>query len=156
MSIESINEPGNSRLSMLHPPSINEPPDPAIGDGDFEGTPPRATGMDPLSCAIGDPPLTLTVTGTDFTDQTLIVFDQVPSVTTFVSDIELTLELDPGAFTESRGYPVTVQERGITMQPAMMFQVDEPAARDQFQSMHQERDNGESRGNRGRRRPAGR
>ena len=98
MSIESINEPGNSRLTMLHPPSINEPPEPAIGDGDFEVTPPRATGMDPLSCAIGDPPLTLTVTGTDFTDQTLIVFDQVPSVTAFVSDTELTLELEPGGF----------------------------------------------------------
>ena len=87
MSVSSINEPGNSRLVSHTPVSINEPP--ALGDGDLEATPPRATGMDPLSCAIGDPPLTLTVTGTDFTKATLIVFDQIPSVTEFVSETEL-------------------------------------------------------------------
>jgi hypothetical protein len=138
MSVESINEPGNSRLTMLEPASINEPPAP--GDGvDGELNPPRATGMDPTGCAIGDAPLTLHVTGTDFTTDTLIVFDEVPSVTTFVSDTELTLDLNPAAFVDARGYPVTVALGPFTASPAMMFTVTATRItrqRDVFTPMH--------------------
>lgn len=137
MSVESINEPGNSRLTMLEPASINEPPAPGDGPGG-ELNPPRATGMDPTGCAIGDAPLSLHVTGSGFTGDTLIVFDEVPSMTTIVDDTELTTELDPGAFTEARGYPVTVKQGPFTAQPAMMFTVTTQITRqrDVFTPMH--------------------
>ena len=50
MSIESINEPGGSRLVSYSPKSINEAP--TVDEID----PPRATGMEPAGCAIGDRP----------------------------------------------------------------------------------------------------
>jgi hypothetical protein len=135
MSVESINEPGNSVLVSDHPPSINEPPAPEKPPDPPDPTmPPRATGMAPLECTIGDAPLLLQVFGTDFTADTLIVFDDVPSVTTFVSDTELNLDLNPGAFTEARGYPVTVKLGPFTAEPAMMFTVRDMA--DLFTPMH--------------------
>jgi hypothetical protein len=132
MSVESINEPGNSRLVSHTPMSINEPPT-------FDGlNPPRAIGMEPTGCAIGDPPITLRVTGTDFTNKTLIVFDGVPSVTVYVSPTELSTLVTPAAFIEARGYPVAVGQGAYTSQPAMMFTVTEAAraAPDKFKSLH--------------------
>jgi hypothetical protein len=142
MGVLSINEPSSEhRTSMLTPPSINEPPQ--RGEGG-ELTPPRATGMDPTGCAIGDPVLTLTVFGTDFTPETLIVFDDVPSITDYVDSTELNTSLNPAAFTEAGGHPVTVQLGSFTAVPAMMFTVSDIGqgtvqTRDEFQPMHGER-----------------
>jgi hypothetical protein len=129
----SINEPHAPSRQTFSPVSINEPP--TID----EINPPKATGLNPTGVAIGDPPQTLHVNGMNFTSDTLIVFDEVHVVTQFVSVTELTAALDPSAFVEARGYPVTVALGPYTAQPATMFTVTE-AAQDDPDEMEDEID----------------
>jgi hypothetical protein len=131
VGLKSINEPdGPGRLTMAFPVSINEPPDDLID----EINPPRVTGVDPNPIAISDPPLTLQVHGMYLTHETLIVFDGVRVETTWISDVDLTAELDPSA-CEPRGYPVTVALGDYVAQPATMLTVQD-AAQDDFQPTH--------------------
>ena len=99
---------------------MTKPPPEEVGGG---ANLPKATGLDPNSCAIGDPDTTLEVTGMNFTEDTLIVFAGSPTVTEFISDTVLSCVLSPGAFTEARGYPVTVQRGGYVNPVATMFTV---------------------------------
>jgi hypothetical protein len=87
---------------------------------------PKATGLNPPGCAIDDPDVLLVVHGLNFTSDTLIVFDDVAIVTEYESETKLNCELHPSAFTEARGYPVTVQRRGYVAPVATMFTVTEP------------------------------
>ena len=120
MSVPSINEPGMSRKITLTPQSINEP----IGVDDLN--PPKVTGVDPAGCAVGDPPLTLTVAGYNFASGMTITFGGSPIVTTFVSEIELSGALDPVGLAAA-GYPVTVVAGPYEAAPAVMFNVAEAA-----------------------------
>jgi hypothetical protein len=131
MSVASINEPGMSRKITLTPQSLNEP----IGIDDLN--PPKITGTDPTSCAVGDPALTLTVTGDNFANGMSITFGGSPIVTTFVSDTELSGALDPVGLTAA-DYPVTVVAGAYEAYPAVMFTVTAAAApeEDKFVPTH--------------------
>ncbi|HEX3412875.1 MAG TPA: hypothetical protein VHT00_14240 [Stellaceae bacterium] len=68
MSIESINEPGHSRLVSHTPPSINEPPEvPPLPA-------PVISTITPDTAAIGDADFTLVVAGDNFFAGTVIFF----------------------------------------------------------------------------------
>lgn len=123
--IKSINEPEGSRDVMLMPNSVNEPLEP--GDIIDNLTPPRVTGIDPAGCEVGADPFTMTVTGMDFPDNAVVTISTVPMPTTYVSDTELTAEVDTTGVVAG-GYPVTVQVGPLEAQPAVMFTVSEPAA----------------------------
>ena len=115
-------DPNRNTLNSFDPPPAEratKPPTEVGGGANL----PKATGLDPNSCAIGDPDTTLEVTGMNFTEDTLIVFAGSPTVTEFISDTVLSCALSPGAFTEARGYPVTVQRGGYVNPVATMFTV---------------------------------
>jgi len=77
MSVESINEPGNSRVVSHYPPSINEPPTlpPELA--------PVVTSLDPNTAACGDPDVTLEVHGQNFYSGSVIFFAGHEEPTTF-------------------------------------------------------------------------
>ena len=55
------------------------------------------TSIDPATAVVGTAAITVTATGTGFTDGDTIVVDGVDSATTFVSDTQLTTQIDPTA-----------------------------------------------------------
>jgi hypothetical protein len=121
-------------LVAAHMHSPNEPIGSTIsgegGPGAPDG-PHTVTSIDPTGAAIGDPDLTLTVTGTGFIDGAQIVFNGGAEETTFVSDTELTTTVKPSTATVAGDYPVTVMQGGFTVDPGQTFTFteDEPAAR---------------------------
>jgi hypothetical protein len=132
MSVPSINEPGMSRKTTLTPQSVNEP----IGIDDLN--PPRITGVDPAGCTVGDPAMTLAVSGSNFASGMSITFGGAPIPTTFVSDTELSGALDPVGLSAA-GYPVTVAAGAYEAVPAVMFNVAEAAEEDAFMPTHSSR-----------------
>jgi len=70
---------------------------------------PTLTSIDPDTAVIGDPDVTLTVTGSDFTPQSVITFNGGNETTEFVSDTELTTIVKPSTATTAGAYPVTVK-----------------------------------------------
>lgn len=79
MTIESINEPGKTRLITLTPNSINEPLIPP--EGGFEA--PSISSLDPPEITIGSPDTTLEVHGTGFYPFSVIHFAGYDEPTTF-------------------------------------------------------------------------
>jgi hypothetical protein len=118
------------------PPSEQPTPPEEIGGG---ANLPKATGLNPPGCAIDDDDLLLVVHGLNFTSDTLIVFDDVAIVTEYESETKLNCSLHPSAFTEARGYPVTVNRRGYVAPVATMFTVTEAAAAEGTQRKHRKR-----------------
>lgn len=103
-------------LAALDFPSINEPPG-------VRGQQPKHTldGLDPDEAAIGDPDVTLTVTGTGFIDGAQIVFNGGAETTMFVSDTELTTVVKPSTAAVTGTFPVTVVQGGYTVEPPLEF-----------------------------------
>jgi hypothetical protein len=89
MSIESINEPGRSRLVSHTPVSINEPPD--LPDN---VPAPVLTALSPDTAAIGDPSFTLYVTGDNFFPGSIILFGDEDEPTTLEEDGRLSTGVD--------------------------------------------------------------
>jgi len=78
---------------------------------------PTLTSIDPDTAVIGDPDVTLTVTGTDFTPQSVITFNGGNETTEFVSDTELTTIVKPSTATTAGAYPVTVKTSTFESDP---------------------------------------
>jgi hypothetical protein len=130
MSKEPKSEPQATEppTEPLRSGSINEPP----GSNVLGREPPdphTLTSLDPSEAAIGDPDVTLTVTGTNFKDGAQIVFNGGPEPTTFVSDTELTTVVKPSTAGVAGTFPVTVVQQGFTVEPPLEFTFTEPAAR---------------------------
>ena len=116
--------------------SINEPPGSNILPG--EGGPnqlPEGTELPPLTLTDIDPDsatlgamtdFTLTVTGTGFTPNTVIVFDDEELPTTFVS--QTTLTANPPSPAEAATVDVEVH-RGEEMSDVLTFEFIAPAGR---------------------------
>jgi hypothetical protein len=79
------------------------------------GEEPTLTSLDPTSWRIGDPPVTMTATGTGFTDQSILTFNGGDEPTTFVSETELTTEV--GTASTPGLYPVTVKQGSFETAP---------------------------------------
>ena len=91
---------GYTRIpNATHPSNENPqevlPPDQGGGGGGTEPTL-DLTDIDPDSAVVGAP-FTLTVTGTGFTSNSVVLLDDAPLPTTFVSDTQLTADATAGA-----------------------------------------------------------
>lgn len=69
---------------------------------------PVLSSIDPTTAVIGDPPVTLTCTGSDFTEHSIITFGANDVVTVFVSDTEVTTHLDLTGW-DAYEFPVVVR-----------------------------------------------
>ena len=105
--------------------SINEPPG---SDVVPPAEPLTVTDLEPSEAAIGDPDLTLTVTGSGFNAGAQIVFNAGLEATEFVSDTELTTTVKPSLATVAGDYPVTVVQGGMQAEPPLMFTFTEVGA----------------------------
>ena len=79
MTIISINEPDSSRITMLTPASVNEPP--ILPDWASEA--PVVESIDPAETTIGDPSFDVVLSGTGFFAESVIVFAGQDEPTTF-------------------------------------------------------------------------
>lgn len=87
------------------------PPDPE------PGLEPTVSNLSPSTAAIGDPDLTLTVTGTNFTSSSIIVFNGGEEPTEFISDTELTTIVKPSTASVAGSYPVLVRQGSVDSSP---------------------------------------
>ena len=74
---------------------------PIVGNADNIGDnvePPVLAAIDPETAAITGPEFTLTATGSDFEDISVIAFDGADVATTFVDASTLTTEVDPALY----------------------------------------------------------
>lgn len=116
MSIESINEPGKSRVVSHTPRSINEPPE--LPDIDVPA--PVITALDPTECAIGSADFTLDVTGENFFAGTVIFFAGHDEPTSFDGTDTVSTGVKPSLW----GAPATVTcqvHNGESMSNQMEF-----------------------------------
>jgi hypothetical protein len=79
--------------------------------GIIEIPPPVLSAIDPATAVVGDPQLTLTASGSDFTYSSRIVFDGAEKATNFVSDSELTSTIMPAGAVAGT-VPVLVRTNG--------------------------------------------
>lgn len=75
-------------IMIPHPGNTSPQPPPVY---------PELDSIDPATAAIGGAPFTLTCHGSNYTAQSVIMFDDAALATTFVSDQELTALVDPAA-----------------------------------------------------------
>lgn len=88
--------------------------------------PPVITGLNPASVVLGSPNFTLHVMGTGFTPDSSIIWNGSPEPTTFVSETELTTEVDMSTAAVAVDIPVFVESGGV-MSDAMTFSFTESA-----------------------------
>lgn len=87
---------------------------------------PSIAALVPASAAIGDPSFTLSVTGTDFRDGDVILWNGAPEPTTFVSPTELTTGVNMATAEVPMAIPVAV--RSLTGQTSNAATFDLAAA----------------------------
>ena len=83
--------------------------------------PPVVTSLNPGSATVGDPSFTLHVLGSGFTPGSIIVFNGGEEVTAFVSDTELTTEVDMSTVTVASAVPVAVLNVDGVLSDAQSF-----------------------------------
>jgi len=74
---------------------------------------PAVTSITPNTAAVNGAPFTLTITGTGFTDESIVSFDGSPRTTTFVSITKLTVQVFASDLTTARQIAVTVLTPGF-------------------------------------------
>lgn len=100
------------------------PKGPHIRTGGGGGVPPSAptlTALDPATAVIGGADVTLTVTGTGFTENSVILFNNSPEPTTFVSDTVVTTIVKPSTASGPWTVPVTVSNRARAISNPLDF-----------------------------------
>lgn len=70
---------------------------------------PTVAALNPTSAEVGGPDVTLQVTGTNFKDGVVIVFNGFDEPTVFVSETEVTTGVKPSLFTVAEPLPVHVR-----------------------------------------------
>ena len=103
--------------------SLNEPPGSNVGGvGGGEPVPPEPlvlSDVDPDAMVVGSGTFSLTVTGSGFTPESVIVFDDADVPTTFVSPTELTADCPVSATAEIVDVEV---HRGEDMSDVLAFE----------------------------------
>jgi IPT/TIG domain len=98
------------------------------GDTDPGGDPPTITSLSPDTAEVGAAALTMTVTGSAFGEDAQILFNEGAETTTFVSETELTTEVQPATAVGPGAVPVKVTSGGQTSAP-VDFTFTEPLGR---------------------------
>lgn len=89
---------------------------------DFDpADPPEVTALVPNTAQIGDPNFTLHVQGTGFREGDEILWNGNPEPTTFVSDTELTTEVNMATAEVAMPIPVAVLSFGVITSNALTF-----------------------------------
>lgn len=74
--------------------------------------------IDPSTAAVGDAPFTLTLTGTNFVEQSIVTIDGTPRTTTFVSPTQLRVQITSTDLASPRQIAVAVlNPDGVTSTP---------------------------------------
>jgi IPT/TIG domain len=81
---------------------------------------PTVISIAPTTAVVGDPDLTLTVTGTDVSEYSVILFNGAAEPTVFVPPDELTTTVKPSTVTEATTVPVQVRN-GVQVSNAQDF-----------------------------------
>lgn len=106
--IKSINEPWTPTAPPAEtPPEPTEPPvDPPVNPA---APPPHLSGLQPQNAFAGDGvDVELQVIGSDFTAESVVMFDGQDKLTTYVSATELTVIVEPSLYSPSE-VPVMVR-----------------------------------------------
>ena len=123
-----FSQPGQFNLSgnpiYADLPAPDQPPTGPEPEPGFE---PTLAAIDPTEAEIGGADLTLTCSGTNFTDTSVIVFNGGVELTEFVSDTELTTIVKPSTATIAGDFPVLVRQ-GTFETTAFAFTFTEPVA----------------------------
>jgi len=88
-------------------------------------TAPTLTGISPSSAIAGSGPLTLTATGTNFADTSVVQVNGASRSTAFVSSTQLTATLTAGDLANAGSLSITVTSSGGTSAP-LIFTVNNP------------------------------
>jgi hypothetical protein len=100
---------------------------PVIGTKeDIEALTPTVTSIEPDSAEMGSEDLEMVVTGTGFTENSVIVFNGGDEPTTFVSETEVSTGVKPSTAGVAGSYPVLVRNGQIQSNSAT-FSFTEPA-----------------------------
>lgn len=89
--------------------------------------PPALTSIDPTTAEMGSADLTLTATGTDFVQGSVIMFNNSANETTFVSETELTTLVVPSTASGPWTVPVGVRNPDYQESSTVDFSFTEPA-----------------------------
>jgi IPT/TIG domain len=81
--------------------------------------------IDPATAVVGDPDVTVTLTGTGFTPSAALVWNGVQDTLTYVSDTELTTVVKVSLATVASTATVAVYQGGYTT-PSLPFEFTEP------------------------------
>jgi hypothetical protein len=108
-------------------------------------TPPVASAVTPNTAVIGGPDLTISVTGENFGDTSVIVFNGGDEPTTFVSNTELNTVVKPSTAGTPGVYGVCVRNESQTSNN-VEFTFTEPTTRSDRNERPQKADPGRDRG----------
>jgi hypothetical protein len=113
-------------------PGLVKPAVPGFNDGfvakisayDIPG--PALTSLVPSVVEAGDPPLTLSVVGGDFSDQTVVRWDRTARPTTFLNEFELNVELAAADLETGKIVEVTALNPDGGVSNALEFTINNP------------------------------
>ena|SRR5580765_1758568 len=78
---------------------------------------PTVTSLTPSTAAVGDPSFTLSVKGTGFNPESIIIFNGFNENTIYVSDTEVTTGVDMSVWLAAAVCPVSVMTNGVISDP---------------------------------------
>ncbi len=78
---------------------------------------PGIESISPAMVTEGDPTLTLTIRGVNFTEQSLVLFDDQPVPARMVSETELSVSIDTDLLLRVGTFPIIVRNPGFQQQP---------------------------------------
>ncbi len=121
-----------SSFPVVGGPALTKPAVPGFNDGfvakvsayDIPG--PALTSLVPSVVEAGDPPLTLSVVGNGFSDQTVIRWDRVARPTTFLNEFELNVGLEADDLATGKVVEVTALNPDGGVSNAMTFTINNP------------------------------
>ncbi len=87
---------------------------------------PSITAFNPATANVGDPPFTLVIVGHNFDSTSVVVFDNTPRDTQFVSATELHIAVTAADLATVRSVPVQVVNSGGASSPVLLFPVTLP------------------------------
>ncbi len=87
---------------------------------------PAITGFSPASATVGQSPFTLAIIGHDFGVNSIVLIDNAPRTTQFVSPTELDIDFTAADLTTPRDIPVQVANSDGSTTPTVLFSVTVP------------------------------
>jgi hypothetical protein len=118
-----LNLTGNPHYISLPPAAESTPPEPPI-----TGPAPVVSALMPDTAVLGDPDFTLSVRGTGFTEESVIMFAGQPEPIVFVSDTEVTTVVKPSLGWGAVAVQVSVKNPDGQESNALAFVFTEPVA----------------------------